>query len=347
MPVTNRSAIIGFGMCLPADRIRIVDIAAAWEQNGESIAAGIGVREKTVPGEGQDSFTLAYEAGKQAIDLAKIQPSEISAVFVGSESHPYAVKPTSGMVADALGVHPFCHAADLEFACKAGTAGLQIVDAFVRAGQIRYGLAIGSDTAQAKPGDALEYTAAAGAAAFVVGPEKAKNALCRIDSTLSFTTDTPDFWRASGAAHPSHGGRFTGEPGYFHHVRTTVQGMMEQAKMEAKDFDHVILHMPNGKFPSRIAKECGFTKEQMQHGFIVPHIGNTYSACSPIGLAHVLQQATKDQRILLVSYGSGAGCDAFVFTMLRNGITLPPAPAEPEYVSYAEYRRRCESLVLH
>jgi hydroxymethylglutaryl-CoA synthase len=334
-------------MCLPSERIRVTEIANAWQQDGAGVSAAIGVTEKTVPGEGQDSFTLAYEAGKQAIAIAGIQPSEISAVFVGSESHPYAVKPTSGMVADALGVHPFCHAADLEFACKAGTAGLQIVDAFVRCKQIRYGLAIGSDTAQSKPGDALEYTAAAGAAAFVVGPDSAKNALCRIDSTLSFTTDTPDFWRAGNAQYPSHGGRFTGEPGYFHHVRTTVQGMLEQAKLEAKDLDHVVLHMPNGKFPSRIAKECGFTKEQMRCGFIVPHIGNTYSACSPIGLAHVLQEAKKDQRILLVSYGSGAGCDAFLFTMLRDGVALPSATTETTYVEYAEYRKRSETLSLH
>ncbi len=342
-PENPRSAIIGFGMCLPNKRIRVTDIALHWQQDGAAVVGGIGVEEKTVPAEGEDAFTLAFEAGRQAIETAKIKPAEISAVFVGSESHPYAVKPTSGMVADALGVHPFSHCADLEFACKAGTAGMQIVDAFVRCKQIRYGLAIGSDTAQAKPGDALEYTAAAGAAAMVIGPEQAKNTLCRIDRTLSFTTDTPDFWRANGSAYPSHGGRFTGDPGYFHHVRTTVQGILEETGMAPKDFQHVVFHMPNGKFPSRIAKECGFTREQMEHGFIVPHIGNTYSACSMIGLAHVLQQAKKDQRILLVSYGSGAGCDAFLFTMLQDGRTLPPDQRKLSYVNYVELSRRART----
>src|SRR3989338_9446747 len=154
---------------------------------------------------------MAFEAGRQAIDTAKIQSSEISALFVGSESHPYAVKPTSGMLAAALAIHPFSHCADLEFACKAGTAGMQIVDSFVRSGQIHYGLAIGTDTAQAKPGDPLEYTAAAGAAALILGSEKTKNALCRIDKTLSYTTDTPDFWRKADEFYPRHAGRFTGE----------------------------------------------------------------------------------------------------------------------------------------
>lgn|SRR3989344_2797287 len=338
--MSTHSAIIGFGLHLPQSRIRISEIAESRQEDGAAVRDSIGVEEKTVPDADEDAFTLAYEAGKQAIDVAGIKPTEISAVFVGSESHPYAVKPTSGMVADALNVDPFCHCADLEFACKAGTAAMQIVDSMIRAGQVRYGLAIGSDTAQARPGDALEYTAAAGAAAFVLGPEQSRAALCRIDRTISFTTDTADFWRAADSSYPSHGGRFTGEPGYFHHVRTATQGILEVAKISPAEIDHVIFHMPNGKFPSRIAKECGFTDAQLATGFIVPRIGNTYSACSLLGLAHVLQSAKKSERILLVSYGSGAGCDAFLLTMLRNGVNLPGVAELPRYLSYSEYRER-------
>jgi len=336
----SKSAIIGFGMYLPSDRIRTADIAAHWKQDAGAIQNGLGVQEKTVPGEGEDAFTMAYEAGKQAIEMAEIKPAQISAAFVGSESHPYAVKPTSGMVADALDLDPFCHCADLEFACKAGTASMQIVDSMVRAKQIRYGLAIGSDTAQAAPGDALEYTAAAGAAAVVIGPERSKHALCRIDYTLSFTTDTPDFWRGAQDKYPSHAGRFTGEPAYFRHMREATKGILEVAECETKDINHVVLHMPNAKFPGKVAKEFGFSKEQMKHGFIVPHIGNTYSACSPLGLTHVLQQAKEGETILLVSYGSGAGSDAFLFTMLRDGVLLPSDNRASHYLSYGEYSRR-------
>jgi hydroxymethylglutaryl-CoA synthase len=331
------SAIIGFGRYLPTLRITATEIAKAHNQDPAVIHGGIGVEEKTVPGEGEDSFTMAFEVGKMALDQAGIQSSEISAVYVGSESHPYAVKPTSGMIAAALNVHPFSFCADLEFACKAGTAAMQIVDSFIRSGQIRYGLAIGSDTAQGRPGDALEYTAAAGAAALIVGPADAKNALCRIDSTLSFTSDTPDFWRANGEDFPAHAGRFTGEPGYFHHMREVITGMLDISKSSIADFDHIVLHMPNAKFPSRVAKEFGMTKKQLEHGFIVPRIGNTYAACSLLGLTYALEHAKKNQRLLLVSYGSGAGSDAFILTMLRDGKELPKDERMPKYLSYGEY----------
>lgn len=339
----SKAAIIGFGLYTPNQRITTAAIAEEWHQDPAAIQGGLGVREKTVPGQGEDTYTMAFEAGNQAIENAGITSTQISACFVGSESHPYAVKPTSGMLASSLRLDPFCHCADLEFACKAGTTGMQIVDSMVKAKQIRYGLAIGSDTAQAAPGDALEYTAAAGAAAFVIGNEKDDKALCRIDYTLSFTTDTPDFWRGAHDKYPSHAGRFTGEPAYFHHVREAINGIYQTAGCKTEDIDHVVLHMPNAKFPSKIAKEFGFSKEQMEHGFIVPHIGNTYSACSPLGLAHILQHAKKHQTILVVSYGSGAGSDAFLMTMLKDGSPLPIDDRDNQYLTYSQYSAQVTS----
>ncbi len=338
------SAIIGFGRYLPRYRLKTVDIAEHWQQDAEAVVNGLGISEKTVPGRDEDSYTMAFEAARQAIEIAKLESTEISAIFVGSESHPYAVKPTSSMLASSLELDPFCHSADLEFACKAGTAAVQIVDSFIRAGQIRYGMAIGTDTAQGKPGDALEYTAAAGAAAFILGPEKTKNALCRIDHTLSFTTDTPDFWRPNGEKYPHHAGRFTGEPAYFRHVREATLGILQLGKIKINDIDHVVLHMPNAKFPIQMGKKIGFSSEQMETGFIVQSIGNTYSACSPLGLTYVLEQAKKGETILLVSYGSGSGSDAFLMTMLRDGVMLPPDERELEYLTYGQYLEQSHAI---
>jgi len=338
------SAIVGFGSYIPKFRIKTHDIALHWKQDPETLMAGLGVEEKSVPDIGEDSFTLAFEAAQEALETSGIPSSEVSAIFVGSESHPYAVKPTSGMLVSALKLDPYSHAADLEFACKAGTAGVQIIDSLIRSEQARFGIAIGTDTAQSKPGDALEYTAAAGAAALLMGPSTHKGAICRIEKTLSYTTDTPDFWRASDKPYPSHAGRFTGEPGYLGHTRETIQKILRETDTKIEEIGHVILHMPNAKFPMRIAKECGISKSQMEAGFIVPKIGNTYSACSLLGLVSVLQKAKRDERVLLVSYGSGAGCDAFLMTMLKDGVPLPIDARPATYLKYDEYLEHTRAL---
>ena len=86
--------------------------------------------------------------------------------------------------------------------------------------------------------------------------------------------------------------------------------MMEESGMQASDYTYAVFHQPNAKFPQRVAKQLGFTNEQIKTGLLSPVIGNTYAGASPIGLTAILDEAKPDDRILMVSYGSGAGSDA-------------------------------------
>jgi hydroxymethylglutaryl-CoA synthase len=207
-------------------------------------------------------------------------------------------------------------AADLEFACKAGTAGMQAAIGLVDSGNIDYGLAIGADTSQGAPGDALEYTASAGGAAYIIGKSGAKNgSIADFKELFSFTTDTPDFYRREGETYPSHGGRFTGEPAYFKHVQGAAQGIFEKTGTSAKDYDYGVFHQPNGKFYLKVGKKLGFKSEQIKDGLLTPVIGNTYSGATPLGLASILDIAQSGDEILAISYGSGSGSDAFTLTV--------------------------------
>src|SRR2546427_9071188 len=176
---------------------------------------------------------------------------------------------------------------------------------------MKYGLAIGSDTSQGAPGDALEYSPSAGGAAVLVGTDRA---VAVISHTVSFTTDTPDFWRREGQRYPSHGGRFTGEPAYFKHVVSCAQLLFKRAGTTAEDSDYAVFHQPNGKFPIRAAKQLGFKEPQIDAGLCVRDIGNTYSGAIMVGLCAILDEAEAGDRIFAVRYGSGAGSDGFGLT---------------------------------
>jgi hydroxymethylglutaryl-CoA synthase len=341
--------ITGYGAYIPRFRITIEEIARVWGTEAESIKSGLNVEEKAVPGLDEDTLTISVAAAKNALKRAQIKPEEIGAVFVGSESHPYVVKPTGTIVAEAIGASQQLFCADLEFACKAGTAGMQICFAMCKAGMIKYGLAIGADCAQGRPGDALEYTAAAGGAAFIIGSDP----LAIIEETTSFATDTPDFFRREGQPYPTHAGRFTGEPAYFRHVMGATNSLLEKTKLKPADFDYVVFHMPNGKFPLKMAKEYGIPLEKMKQGLVVTKIGNTYSGSSPLGLTNVLDIAKPGQRILLTSYGSGAGADSFSFLVtekIKERQKLAKLTSEyiknKEYVDYGVYAKLKGKLLI-
>ena len=136
--------IVGYGAYVPSFRIKVEEIARVWHTDPASIREGLNVMEKAVPDADEDAATIAVEAARRALTSAGISGDKIEAIYVGSESHPYAVKPTATIVAKAISSNPRLMAADLEFACKAGTAGIQILLGFAKSGMIRYGMSIGT-----------------------------------------------------------------------------------------------------------------------------------------------------------------------------------------------------------
>ena len=338
--------IIGYGAYIPRYRLPASEVARIWK--GENFKGPSG--EKAVAGLDEDVITMSIEASRNALARADIDPSDIGAVWVGSESHPYAVKPTSTVVAEAIGAVPNTLAADWEFACKAGTEAMQAAIGFVGSGMAEIALSVGMDKAQGRPGDALEYTAGAGGAAYLIG--RADQALATIEASYSFTTDTPDFFRRANEVYPEHGERFTGEPAYFKHVTAAADEIMQSTGMTPDDFTFVVFHQPNAKFPTRVGRSLGFTQEQIKPGLLVPMIGNTYAGSALVGLTAVLDLAQPGDSILMVSYGSGAGSDSFVLKTTEQLIhRRERAPATLEYISrrteidYATYARYRGKLV--
>ncbi|MCB0139272.1 MAG: hydroxymethylglutaryl-CoA synthase, partial [Caldilineaceae bacterium] len=105
---------------------------------------------------------------------------------------------------------------------------------------------------------------------------------------------------------------------------------------------------------TRALEQLGFTKEQWQTGLLVREIGNTYAGAAMIGLTAVLDVAAPGDRILMVSYGSGAGSDGFDL-MATDKITevQTRAPSTRSYIErrvqidYAQYVRMRRKLATH
>ncbi|MGA2385438.1 MAG: hydroxymethylglutaryl-CoA synthase [Candidatus Bathyarchaeia archaeon] len=314
--------------------------------------------ERAVPFLDEDSVTASVEAGKMALVHSGVDSKLIGKVYVGSESNPYSVKPIAAKVAQVLklgeedGDVQGVDAVDTEFACKAATSMYKDACSLVsypRSG-IEYAMAIGADNAQAAPrgcpGGELDTFVGYGGAAFIFGKN---DVIAQVEGWYSCTSDTPDFWRRDGEQFPSHGGRFTGDPAYFKHVRKATCKLMERFNLKASDLAYFVAHQPNPVFPVRMAKELGFKEEQYLPALQINKFGNTYSGCVPVGLASVLDVAKPEELILVGSYGSGAGSDAYLLRTTsqlidkrkHQKVNVKFQAENPfiEYVDYTTYRR--------
>lgn len=317
-----------------------------------------GNMERAVPFIDEDAITAAVEAGKLALIHSGVDSTLIGKVYVGSESNPYAVKPIASKVAQVLRLGEEdedvqgVDAVDTEFACKAATSMFKDAASLVSHPKfsIPYAMVIGTDNSQAAPRDCpggeLDLFVGFGGCAFIFGKN---DVVAEIEGWYSCTSDTPDFWRRDGEPYPMHGGRYTGDPAYFKHIRKAARKLMEKLNLKPNDINYFVAHQPNAYFPVRIARELGFSEEQYLPSLQVAKFGNAYSGSSPIGLAAVLDIAKPNERILMVSYGSGAGSDAYSFITTsqilekRNWqkISVKYLAENPflEYVDYQTYRR--------
>jgi len=322
--------IVGYGVYIPRQRILTEEIVKVRESKRkdlnellEKIRYGLLLKNKAIADFSEDTITMATEAAENAVLMAGIEPSMIGSVTVGTESKPYAVGSTARHAASFIGVKSNVYVSDLEGACNAGMQGLEIIKAQVLSGEIEYGLAIGSDVAQAPEGDPLEYACGSGAAAFILGK---KDVLATIKDTAPYSSLTMDFWRREGSPVPKHFGKTTVEA-YITHVIGAITNLLRRNRsLTLSSFDHITFHQPSGYMPLKtcrtllnpsslisdndLAERIKLTQEDIEKKVMpwlkVLEIGNTYAASTLIGLASILDKANPGDNILAVSYGSGA-----------------------------------------
>lgn len=347
----SKLGIVSWGAYIPRYRVRTEEVSRIWGDDPLRIVDMYLIDEKSVEGIDEDAVTIAVEAARRAIRRGGIDPRRIGAVYVGTESKPYAVKPISSILIDALGLTNNVFAVDMEFACKAGSDGLVAAIGLVEAGRVEYGMTVGTDTSQGEPGEHLEYSASSGGVALIVGKD---GVAAELEAMYAFVSDTPDFWRREGSPYPMHGEGFTGEPAYFRHVIGAAKSLMEKYGYKPSDFTYVIFHQPNGRFPVRAASMLNIPLDKVKPGIVVTHIGNTYNASALMGFAKVLDIAKPGDKILLVPFGSGAGSNAFVFTVTdvvkdrqKAGVpTVEEMLQDKILVDYAQYLKMRKMIKL-
>lgn len=329
--VDGKVGILGYGVYIPWERIKTEKIVREREKKRRDLSQildkvrnGLLLKYKSIASSTEDTTTIATEAAENALRMAGIDARLIESVALGSESKPYAVGTSSRHVASFVGIGEHVFIADLEGACNSGMQAVNFIQSQIKCGDIKYGLAIGSDVAQAPKGDPLEYSAGAGSGAFVLGRG---DVVATIEDMAAYSSLTLDFWRREEAQVPKHFGKTTVEAYKSHVIGAIAHLLKRNPGLHIRDFDHITFHQPSGYMPLKTCKtllqeniEClpdpsvedriRLTPDDIEWKvkpwLRVLDTGNTYAASTHIAISSILDKASPGDEVLAVSYGSGA-----------------------------------------
>ncbi len=306
------AGIVSYGVSVPRCRLSVDEVLNVWRNTHKQILKRMGYDERGVLYPDQDTITLSVDAGVQALSRCQLQPQEIGALILGTGTNPYSTKASVTVIAEALGLRKDIISFDLQFAGKSGTSAIIAALAMVKSGQVDYAIAIGADTINRHipPGHLLDYGASAGAVAFVIGKE---NIIAPIVGHASYAQDQNDIFRLEGERYLQVG---CGVKGYAYgwgipdNMVAAGQALYKKLGISSEDVDDCALHQNSLIAPMFASKplEIDFKEQVFPHVY-TPKIGDCGAASCLIPLAGILDKGEADRRVLVGSFGSGAGSD--------------------------------------
>jgi len=312
------TVVLGTGSCLPKRVVTNVELESVVETDDEWIRARTGIVTRRMAGKGEQTYQLAAEASRRALEAAGVLAEDIGLVVVGTISSHMQMPSSACFVQKEIGaVNAF--AFDLNAACSGFLYGLDLADKYIRADHSMKVLIIGAETLSTR----LDYTDrntcilfgdGAGAAVFgysdtdrgIVGTNMASDGslweLLHMHGPASSNPDLEvDGW--SGAYI-----RMQGREVFKHAVRAmedAVTTLLERENVSIDSINLVIPHQANSRILNKLISRLQVPQSKV---FInVSKYGNTSAASIPIALdeANSSGRITEGDTVLFCSFGGG------------------------------------------
>lgn len=308
-----QTGILSYGIAIPKYRIESSAIWNVWKNISTSFFDMLSISERGVLGPEEDTLTLAVSAAKMAIERSGLPVEKIGTVLLGSGTSPYATKAAATILIDALGLSHDILATDVQCADKSGSTALWMAAGMIEAGMMDYALVIGADTLNrhTQPGMVLEYVASAGAVAFILGKERP---IARLEAMATHTHDQNDYFRTEGERFIQPGAGFYGwvaNWGLLDHVVPAGKALFEKTGLQPADFAKFAVPQKTGVRPLMTMGKLQLDMMQVLPFVLTAQIGDCGAAGVLLSLAHILDFAEPGERIGVIDYGGGAGCDAW------------------------------------
>ncbi|GAB4529195.1 MAG: ketoacyl-ACP synthase III [Anaerolineae bacterium] len=335
--MTRYAHIVGWGMSVPERVMTNDDWAQLVDTSDEWIRTRTGIGERRIAGEGETTLTLAVEAARQALDVAKLSPAQIDLIIVATITPEHVFPCTACLVQDQLGASK-AGAFDLSAGCSGFIYALAMAADSIRSGSCQHALVIGAETLSRILDWNDRETCVLfgdGAGAVVVSASEVPGGI--LSSVLGSDGSGGDYLiiPAGGSRLPTN--RETVEQG-LHYTRMNgrevfrfATRIMDRATRQAcakanitlDDVNLLIPHQANSRIINSAARSLKLTDGRVFTN--IEHYGNTSAASIPIALAEAIQAGRVNRNDFLVLVGFGAGL-TWASMVIQWGVPLPVKP---------------------
>lgn len=285
--------VVGVGVAAPSLRVPVAEVSAAWGASGGRGTLGVCDAD-------EDTLTIAWRAGRAALDAAGIAAEELSGLWWGTTRPPFAEGPSHAVLATALGLRSDAAGALYGGSPHGGVDALVGAWDALAAGHAGVGLVIASDALLPGLGTAGEMVTGAGAAALVLrritdagaggnGPAPPARLVARVSRALPVV----DRYRGDkdAATGDIYDGRLFREEVYLPLVTEVGRAVGDSTAWSLTD--------PDGKLAPAAAKRLGGS---LVSAAVHVALGDTGAAGPLLGAVGALGQAG---RVGIVGYGGG------------------------------------------
>ncbi len=313
------AGILGTGRAYPVGVLTNADLEKLVDTSDDWITSRTGIKQRHKAAAGEYTSMFAVRAAQQAIERAKIDPTEIDLLICATVTPDQVLPSTGCIIQSELGAHKAA-AFDLAAACSGFLYGVTLANTMIKTGQARYALVIGAELLTRY----VDYTDRStcvifgdGAGAALLGPvEDGRGILAtRIRSDGRFTDQlfapgggTRMGPTADSIASGAHFYKMRGNELFKVAVRSMAdisREVLDEVGYNANDVKLFIPHQANQRITDAVANNLKVDSERV-YSNIAMH-GNTSSASIPIALDECLEaeRIKQDDLVLLASFGGG------------------------------------------
>jgi len=317
--VNQRAGILGTGHSYPEGILTNADLAEIVETSDEWITTRTGIKQRRKAGPGEYTSLFAVRAARQAIERARLDPSDIDLLICATVT-PDQILPSTGCIIQAeLGAHSAA-AMDVVAACSGFLYGVSLANSMIKTGQARHAVVVGAEILT----QYVDYTDRQtcvlfgdGAGAAVLGPVEGNRGILaskiRSDGRYEEQLFSPGGGTrrkptAETLAAGDHFFKMKGNELFKVAVRSMAEvsrEVLEMAGRKSDEIDLFIPHQANQRITEAVADRLNVGLDKVYSNIAVH--GNTSSASIPIALDECVEagRVKEGDLVLMASFGGG------------------------------------------